>query len=212
MYLVPTLFKIKNIECFSQFGPCAQRINDKLETIEGISLRDAKKEIRTYLSTEATVGEFSLRFKIPQNLSVTVLEKKQRFALKDSKEQFYATVDKEGVVLSITNESSLPFVMVYQRPPNLGENVSDKILFALKIQERLFSTYQIRSGELIEETLKVKLPEGYVVLFPVEGDSDELLGTLALIIYELNRPKVDSRIEKEAIHTIDLRFKNPVLK
>lgn len=212
LFLVPKLVKIKNIECASQFGPCPAKISDKLALFEGLSLRDAKKQVRDYLSAEEAIAEFSLRFKLPATISVTILEKKPRFAMRNSREELYATLDNEGEVLTIVNESSLPFIIISGRPPNLGEKVSDKILFALKIQERLFSSYQVRSGELTGETLSVNLLEGYTVLFPLEGDRDELLGALSLIIYELNRPSEDSRIVQGTIKTIDLRFKNPVLK
>lgn len=210
--MIPSFVPIRNIECVSQFGPCREPTIDQLSSFEDNNFREAKRRVLRYLQSETGVEEFSLRLKLPSNLVVTLVEKKSRFALKAVKAGVYANLAIDGEVLALEKETSLPYVVVSGNPPNLSEKVGEEVLFALKIQERLFSAYRVRGGEVINDYLKVQLPAGYTVLFPLKGDVDELLGALSLIVYELKRPTEDSRIEGVVVSTIDLRFANPVLR
>lgn len=208
-FAIPRTIKINAIECKSQFGPCSSEVSDSLKTHKGKSLSAAKKQITFSLSRNTTVKDFSVRFKLPSTLAVIILEAKARFAVMG--EGIYANLNEDGEVLSIGDDTALPYVVVPSRPPNLGEKVDDNILFALKIQERLYSAYQVRTGKIQGDNFKVVLPDGVTVLFPLTGDLDHILGALALIIYELKRGAEVSRIE-QTISTIDLRFANPVLR
>lgn len=201
-----------SIQCSSQYGPCSELISEKLLSFQGQRLGVAKKQISLYLTSDPSIKAFSIRFKIPNSLFVSILEKKSRYALKAKNEEVYANVDINGDVLAIRPESALPFVVISNKLPNLGDKVMDEYLFALGIQEKIYSSYQVRRGELQENYLKVVLSEGYTVFFPLTGDIDKLLGALSLIIYELKRSPEDSRIEGKGITTIDLRFTNPVLR
>ncbi len=213
IFLIPEVIKVSKVECRSQFGPCSTSIEGSLSKYEGGSLRKAKKEVSAYLSSQNQIGDFSLRLKLPSTLSVYLLEKKARFALKDKERQVFATVDEEGVVLALFSETNLPYVELKKANLNTGEKVLGGYLTALNLQERLFSAYQVRNGELAGEALIVELPEGYTVLFPLDRDPDELMGALSLILTGLKGSEGVSKIDLDtSINTIDLRFKNPVLK
>ena len=65
--------------------------------------------------------------------------------------------------------------------------------------------YQVATGKM-DADLTVELASGVTVIFPVEGDSDALLGALRLIY---------TKIQKESLgkyKEIDLRFDSPVLR
>ena len=141
IYLLPGALKINSVECQSQFGPCSNPVSEKLAGLKGKTLKETKKQISTYLSTEASIKDFSVRLKLPATVLVTILEKKPRFSLKAVNEEIYAAVGADGEVLSIGQESSLPFIVMLVKPPNLGEKVSEDVLFALKIQEKLYRAY-----------------------------------------------------------------------
>ena len=212
IFYVPAFIPIKSVECVSQFGPCRESTTLKLSGFKNSNFREAKTGISKFLQAETGLAEFSVRLKLPGTLVITVVEKKMHFALKSTGASVYANLAPDGEVLALEEETSLPYIVTPGNPPNLGEKVSEEILFALQIQERLFSLYQARHGEITSDYLKVELPEGYTALLPLKGDVEELLGALSLIIYELKRPKEDSRIEGVVISTIDLRFANPVLR
>lgn len=209
---VPSLISIEAVICQSQFGPCRENITLSLQEFKGKSFRKTKGQIESFLRGEAAVEKFSLRLKLPSTIMVTILEKKTRFALKQKNAEIYANLSAAGEVLAIESLTPLPVVVISVNPPNLGEKVAASTLFALKIQERMFSAYQVKEGEIVDDSLKVLFNDGYTVFFPLKGDIDEIMGALSLIIYELKRPEGDSRIEGTKISTIDLRFTNPVLR
>ena len=207
IFFAPRYIKIGSIECSSQFGPCVL-LEGTLSSISGKSLYQTKKEIGSVLSAESTVSDYSIRYKIPGTLSVYVVEKKPKFALSNS--SFFALIDKDGTVLKISQETSLPKVEISGSLPNVGEKVQEEYLFSLNILYTLFANYQVDRGVIDGEKLLVDVG-GVRVIFPVTGDKDVLLGGLRLIIERLKADPKDSKISK-GITQIDLRFKNPVLK
>ncbi|MEK7111993.1 MAG: hypothetical protein AAB875_01570 [Patescibacteria group bacterium] len=211
IFLAPRFVRINSISCKSQFGPCTS-LESKLTLLTGKKLYDVKKEVRTVLGAEDSISDFSIRFKVPDKFEVLVIEKKPKFALKDLNSDVFALVDKEGFVLSIVSQSTLPQVLISDRAPNVGEEISQEYFFALNIIYNIFASYQARQGIIENNSLLVNLPQGVKVIFPLSGDKDVLLGALRLIMERLNESNKDSRINEVAVRQIDLRFKNPVLK
>ncbi len=213
IFLIPELIKITKVECGSQFGPCSDFISGSLEKYQQTSLRAGKKEISNFLSKETQIENFSLRFKLPSTIVVSVLEKKARFAIADKEKGVFATIDEGGSILAIFPETNLPYVELSSKDLNVGEKISAKELTALNLQERVYSAYQVKGGQLISDYLLVNLNDGYTVLFPLGRDPEETMGALTLILSSLKGGAEASRIgEGVSLKTIDLRFKNPVLK
>lgn len=206
----PKFIQINEVVCRSQFGPCTL-FGDKLSELAGKSLYETKREIKSVLLQEGSISDFSMQFKIPGTLEVAVIEKKPKFALKDSSSNLFALVDKEGKVLKIVEDSSLPQVLTTGKLPNVGEKVKEEYFFALNIVYNVSASYAVVAGRIENNSLLVNVPQGYKVVFPLSGDTDVLLGALRLLIERLNDAGKDSRIS-EGITEIDLRFKNPVLK
>ncbi len=209
--LVPRLILIKHISCQSQYGNCFNSLEEKLKGAEGKSLREAKKEIEDILKNDLSLSDYSTQFKIPDTLKISLLEDKPKFTLKSLSKNVYGLVNKSGVVLKIEDNSTLPCVEVEGSIPNVGEKVSEKDFFALKIVSGLYSLYQIDKGKIQNESLLVELKNGIKVIFPLEGDKDVLLGALRVILNRLNEDEKESKINK-VVYEIDLRFKNPVLR
>jgi hypothetical protein len=67
--------------------------------------------------------------------------------------------------------------------------------------------YQVRDFTVQDDSLLVELPGQIRVIFPLDGDSQILLGSLRLIY-----SKIQNEGNPEKYSQIDLRFKNPVLR
>lgn len=209
------LLKIRQITCQSQYGPCSQKLEDSLIRIseKGENLVSAKREIREVLSNEVLVEDFSMQFKFPDRLEVDVLEKKPKYALRSAQSEMVVVVDKKGEVIYFQENTSLPTLEVTGQLPGVGEKVSKEELFALAIVEKMFSLYQIRTGKLEEDRLVIELDREIRVIFPLEGEKEKLVGALQLVLSRLKNGDEGSRIEGgQKVSTIDLRFKNPVLR
>lgn len=207
--LLPFFIKIKSISCQSQYGPCSNDLNQKLDSYKGKSLREVKKGITRALKNDSTISQFSFQLKFPATLKIDLIEDKALFALVKAGESNFFLVNKDGTVIKIVTETNLPRVILEATPPNVGEKLSSENIFALKIVYDLWSLYQIKEGAISQNFLTIMHTTGIKVIFPLEGDKDLLIGSLQLILSRLNAGIKDSKIN---VSIIDLRFKNPVLK
>jgi len=204
---LPGIIPVKKISCESQFGPCRKQVEDALSKYQGESLRRAKAQITALLGAEVFIESFDVRFTLPANLKVYVIEKKPVYAINDLEKQAIALTDKEGYIVSIVETTNLPVLSGRGLFGGVGEKVDGETLFGLAVVSDMFQFYQVKEGVLEKGGLTVELKEGSTVIFPLEGDRAVLISSLRLII---------SKLEEEAEGkskgvTIDLRFKNPVV-
>lgn len=204
-FVTPRLIKIGEISCNNQFGECSGVLESELTKLAGKSLYDAKRQASLLLKENVFVKEYTIQFKLPDRLSVYVIDRKARFALKRKGQDAFALVDKDGYSIAIVEKNSLPTVEFDGSPPNVGERVDDKNLFALKLIESMFTFYQVKVGSIENESFQVELTDSKSVVFPLEGEKDLLISSLQLILAKLENEGV-------AYQIIDLRFKNPVIK
>lgn len=206
VFLSPFFIKIK-INCKSQFGSCPERVLSRIGVFNGKNLYIAKRNIGKILSSDFTISNYSLQFKLPNILETYIVVKKPFAALVDRNTKIAALVDGDGKILSFGSDSTLPTVTTDLINQSEGQRVTDRDFFALKIIAGVFQMYQIRTGEMDSESLVVELSPQIRVIFPLYGDSDILLGSLRLIYSKISEPDNTGKFSE-----IDLRFKNAVLR
>ena len=204
---IPGLITVKKISCESQFGPCRKEVEEALDKYRSTSLRKAKKQITILLSTEVFIESFDVRFALPSNLKVFIIEKKPIYALMDLEKQAIALTDKEGYIVAIVDKTNLPILSGRNLIGGVGETLQGETLFGLEVLSDMFQFYQVKAGALEKSGLAVELDGGPKVIFPLEGDRAVLNSSLRLIIAKLEQEEEGK--SKKA--TIDLRFKNPVV-
>ena len=202
---VPSILKIWEVDCVSQFGPCNPLIENKISKVKSRSLKDAKKQLKEVLTKDVLVKNFSVQFTLPDRLKINVLERKPKFATFEKDRGSVALIDEEGYIVAIESQTNLPTIETNILPGNVGEKVNDEIFFALKLIDSLFSKYQVKEGKIENGTFIIELKEGETVIFPLEGDSDLLISSLELVLKKFESEKVKPKV-------IDLRFKNPVTR
>ncbi len=203
--LFPFFAKVKS-ECKSQYGACPQELETGIKSQEAGNLYQTKKKITKYLKNNFKILDFSTQFKLPNILIVNVLIKKPSFLITNDANQKIAT-DQSGRVLGVTDNTTLPTVIVTGNLEKVGDVIDQKHLFALNLIEGVNQMYQTNVGKIIDNSLVVELPAGIKVRFPLSGDSQILLGSLRLVY-----GRIESGEQKEKYTEIDLRFKNPVLR
>jgi hypothetical protein len=220
IYFLPKKIIINNFSCESQFGPCDQKKEEKIRENVGKNLSDAKKAVNEFLESEPLVSDFETHYKIPDTLEVNILLRKPRFGVTFNSSKAIALIDDEGYVVAYKEGTFLPILEANEAPPQVGEKVSDSRLFALELLNDMYTYYQIRKGIEQEDSVKFGMVAGKDVIFPLEGDRQLLIASLAVILTRLNADDSSTRIENaEGIKatclqgcTIDLRFKNPVIR
>lgn len=213
-WYLPRKIIVKNIVCTSQSGECSQRIVSRVGQFVGMPLPLAQKSIKDFLTNELVSKDITVRYLYPSTLSVSVFETEPVFALSNNEENSFRLLDEQGNVLSDSNETNLAYATLSGDLPAVGMKVDAGQVFALGILSDLASSYQISKGELVDDGLLVELPTKTKVLFPLEGDHELLLGSFILVINQLNSVKVGSTMEKVGLasKTLDLRYKNPVIR
>lgn len=185
-------------ECKSQYGDCPKELESGIRNLESKNLYQTRKNIQKFAKNNNSISNYSTQFRLPNTLVVNLLIKKPIFAIKDNLTERLFLLDKDGNTLSEEKTTLLPTVIQDGQKPNLN---------ALKLMLGVYLMYQITTGDLQNNSLTVELTPQLKVIFPVEGETEVLLGSLRLI-YEKIQSDPKSTIYKE----IDLRFKNPVLR
>ena len=211
--LIPRKIHIKEITCKSQLGECSERVQSILASHIGQSLSEATSSIKKDLQL-STKDDTVITYRYPSTLSVSIYETEPVFAIKQKDADNFRLIDQEGFVVSESQETTLPFADIESDLPAVGSKLDEKQLFGLKLLLDLSKSYQLTNGTLEEDGLLVTLPTKTHVLFPLEGDRDTILGSFILVINQLNSVKEGSTMEKVSTlgKTIDLRFKNPVIR
>ncbi|KKP40699.1 hypothetical protein A2130_03930 [Candidatus Woesebacteria bacterium GWC2_33_12] len=203
--IIQKSIKIQKIECKTQYGDC-EGLGDRLQVIG--NYKDVKNQIEQELNKNIQINNYLIQYKIPDILKIELNLKKPKYAIFDS--QKYYLLDKNGLILSDTNETNLPTLVVKNYQNKIGSNISDKELFSLKIIEKTAWLYSVKVGFLENNELKITLKEGVLVHFPLEGDIDTLVGSLRLVFSRLNDGS--QGIKMSDIDEIDLRFKSVILR
>ena len=199
--VIPRLLPINNVSCTNQYGSCSEELRRDLEKIEGKSLKEIKELIEGMMSKNLFVKDYSYKYEIPDKVVVYVIVKKPKFILQNSNDNSFALIDRDGVVLGYGENTTLPVVVYSGESVALRERVNAKELFSLNLISSMYYYYQAKKGIMVEDRLEVRMRDGVTVIFPLAGDREVLLGSLKVVL---------SKIER--VSTIDLRFKNPVLK
>ncbi len=206
--LLPRFFIKVRIDCRTQYGGCPEEIASQIIPLEGKSMFYAGRELNKKLKSSFIVSAFSVQFKLPNVLRVDLIIKKPVFALRNISAGTLVLVDKEGIVLALSEETTLPEVSVKIDLPEPGERVTDTHLLALRLTEGIYKMYQTRTSTIEGDTLLVELPGPIRVIFPLVGaDREMLLGSLRLIYSGIQSGEGDVLYSQ-----IDLRYKNPVLR
>ncbi|MFC1710481.1 hypothetical protein ACFL0F_02380 [Patescibacteria group bacterium] len=212
-YFLPKLIVINSIECKSQYGPCDVNISEQLDQLGGNEYGGAKAEIINILGNNLLIEDYTYQFKLPDKILINVLQRKTQFALKREGDENLFLVDKAGFIVDAGTFSNLPTLEIEGNIPNVGEKISDDVSFTLGVFSDLYRLYQLDVGRMYPNYSEFTLPGGYKVIFPTEGDGEILIGSMLVILNQLNSEEQNSRIDiVKDMKIIDLRYKNPVIK
>ena len=213
IYYFPKVITINLINCRSQYGPCDSVVSESLDKLIGSKYGNVTEKMQDILGNNLLIEDYSYQFKLPDKLTVNILQRKTQFALKKEDNENLFLIDKEGIVVDTGSFSNLPTLQLDGNIPNVGEKISDDIAFTLDVFNDLYKLYQINIGNLYSNYSEFRVPGGYTVIFPTTGEKEILIGSMLVILNQLNNGEQDSRIENvKEMKTIDLRYKNPVIK
>lgn len=193
--------KVSKINCESQYGICDSNLELIISALQNKkeNIFEARNDLEKILKYNKNVLDYSIRFNPLFGLKAFVIEKKAVAAFVTG--NIFTLVDSDGEILGKTNSTALPKI---DSSINLS---SDEISYLAKLMSGLYNFFGVTTGKVTADGLTVTNLKGKTVIFPLTGNIDVLLGSLTLIFSRL--PSVS---QASTILTIDLRFKNPVLR
>lgn len=204
-FVVTRRVKVVNAKCESQFGPCSEEVKNIVSEEVGDSFFSAKKDLGRRLSESSRVEKYNIRFDLPESLVVEVVEKKPEVALKFAEDRYFL-FDESGNSLGEVQKTALPLIEVRDVPSDAD------ISNVVKLFIELFKYYDVSTGTLDKFGLTVKV-RNVDVIFPLEGEIDVLFGAMEVVLLQLNRSRENPTIDSAGnLTTIDLRYKNPVIR
>jgi cell division septal protein FtsQ len=194
------VLKIQSITCSNQYGNCTSRLQLEIGTVKKENIFQTKNNLEKVLKNDKSVLDYSIEFRLPLTFQVHVIEKKPITAF-ITKSGSFALIDSNGDVIDEVKETNLPKVISYYNLDTL------QIKYIANLMATIYTYYKSNSAKASQDGLEVNNINGKKVMFPLKGDQDVLLGSLALILSRL--PRIQ---EASTISVIDLRYKNPVLR
>jgi len=213
VYSIPSTIKVGSVICRSQYGACNAEILKRLELLEGKSIKAAKSEINNTFSKDLSIEKFLIRYVLPNDLKVEIVERKGMYAIRKSDSQEIFVVNEEGKIILTNDSSSLPQLLYTQGEFNQGDQVNEEFMFALKILFDMNYLYKVKEAKLDASGVLLSLEDGIDVTFPLSGDKDAVVGGLVLIYSQLKGAGENTRMKDvQKPITIDMRYRNPVIR
>lgn len=160
------------------------------------------------LMMEPEIASYSVRISPLGAASVEITLREGSIAFKPETTNAYTIYTKDGILVKEAQESSLPTVLLKEQIDTAS------VPFVATLSYELTTILPVSQMTVEGESLKVLLRDNRVLLYPLSGDIDVLLGSTLITFSQLNLTEGKLIIDRQAvvIHEIDFRFKNPVLR
>lgn len=215
VFIYTKSFPIHTITCESQVGACPKELTSKLADLSGRPRKEVLSSLDNMLSESILVKEYAVHFVFPRTVEIKIVQRTPYYGIrkKGDDTSWVLLVDDTKKALQIVDSTDLPVVVTQDSLPNPGSTIEDRLFFALDLLYDLSTYYQIKTGEIVDDSFEIYLSDGKKVIFPLEGDRRVLLGSLYLVVNWLNTEGKDTKMDDvDVVHEIDLRYKNPVLR
>jgi len=199
------IFVVEKIDCRTQYADCWPELEESLHKFLGkniIFLSDS--QLRKAAMSFPRSRQVFIRKLLPSTLVILIDERKPVVSISLSSSPDFFLVDWEGIVLQTARYSNLPVLRYGNRQVVVGENIDEQGKKAIILLAYLAKDGNKAEGRIESDMLIVDLKE-FQAIMPLDGDPQILTASLHLILKR-------ATIEGRKIKSVDLRFKNPVIK
>lgn len=201
--------KVRSVSCeLDRSLPCSSSLVEKLSAFEGTRLFQSERKIRQMLTSLPEVESYAVRTFPLGDVVVRIILREGRVAIKPESSNTYTLYTKDGILVKEASETNLPTIV-------LKEQINtEAVPFVAALSYQLTTILPVSQMTVEGESLKVVLRDNRILLYPLEGDIDVLLGSTLITFSQLNLTDGKLIIDRQAvvIREIDFRFKNPVLR
>ena len=214
IFLPIFLFRFERIECISKLrATCSSNMLDFLSHLSGKRFFDISFAVRKsdFLSD---VAKYRLDFLILSREVRFLLEENNVFVAIASASDSFWMVDTSGrLVEKVNNRPDVLVVEVESFNYQINEKVPDDLLLSLWELNYLRTLYGVEKGIVFTDRIEVLVKDGPTLILPREKDYKKVLGRARFLLDSLAADFGKFKLDKSITYiTIDLRYKNPVLR
>ncbi len=205
-----SLFKITQVSCQLNQQPCPQELNDSLQALLGKSLFFTKLEEEVYQQQLDFYQLAKLHKELPGTIHLEFVTKKNVYmvVLPDSSQYL---VSESGLIQPTTEESPLTKIHIsnHWSKPIQEHSLETPLHYTLHQLVVTLQTEKITPQKieaLSPDEIKITLDRDITAIVNEDGIESQVK-KLAVIEKNIDLATVDT-----GIHTIDLRFRLPILK
>jgi cell division septal protein FtsQ len=204
--LLNNYFRIRKIECYTQYGLCKDSYYHSLGQIidKPVLQKSSWDSALNMIIKNLEIKSVSPRYKFPNTAVFKILLRKPLGQIGNQALSEYAISDIEGLIIDVTQKSNLPLLLLDQRF-HLGDRLSPTQMEALKIISLVNQIdAKIAEGSIVDNLLTINSQSSPIILLDLDKIPAQWYPTLQVI---LARSKILSKPPK----TIDMRFNNPTI-
>ena len=206
-----SFFRIRSIECESQYSVCNSDLRSKLNSLKVGNISSSKKEIIRFLKNEPVVKKYSIQLKLNGTCLVHIEERTIKYCVSGNGNTFYS--DVEGIVIKKSNAIDEKCIVNSQSEYNLGDKLTDNDMFAQQIFSLLRNVSDKGKAIINNGILTVEYKANIKLIFPLEGDSRLLAGKTYYIMsqFDIIKEYIIGKGYKD-LSEIDFRFNDPIVR
>ena len=203
---VSGVFNIRQIECFTQFGPCPDNYSEAISWLGSRSLLLPlhQRKIRRQLDYFSEINSVRLYRRLPSTLVLGVAVKRPIAALGPDILGTKVTVDETGYILGQTSSTTLPYLYSSLLPEISSVLDSYQTQASIILSQLASLTPHRITGSLSGTALTIGLYPNLEVVVDVTQPVNNWYSPLQFI---LSRSKIMAKMPRR----IDLRFTDPVV-
>ena len=198
-------FRIKTIDCFTQFGPCPADFQRVVAFLfdQPIYRPLPRSLIHSKFQSFPAISSLSLYRRLPHTLVVSIQLRRPLGTL-SSEVLGASVVDDQGLVFDTASDSVLPELIVSD-PVQVGQLIHPDQLAAMQVLSQVAAISPAKtSGVLTDSVLTIRIPSDIMLLLDIKHLPPGWDASLQAI---LARSKINGKIP----HKIDLRYANPIV-
>ena len=202
--LFPYFHKVQQIDCTNQYNECSGEVLSGLEKFKNKSVKETLLDLDKSLKENPRIKSYKIIYQPIADISVELIEEKASIAIKENGTSEFLLVSEDHQLITKGSETTLPKLYITKSEIKID---SPEVKFSQDLLIDLAKYYDINEAYLDDSSIVATYKNELRLTFPISGDIDILLGSLELLLFQLKQKLPDTKIS-----SIDLRYKNPVVK
>lgn len=210
LILIPGFFmytglKVNRVDCFTQYGECAEEYRDNLKFLinRPIFKNIPANQVITQFPSSGNIKSLKIYRRLPSTVVITLTLRQPVGYITNQVLGSVDGFDETGKIFPIEKTGSLP-LLIASADYSAGDSITDKVFKAAEMLVKISSlTPEQITGYFSGQELRVKINDTDIILDP-ESSPNNWFSSLHSI---LNRSKMLDKLPKK----VDMRYSQPVV-